>query len=460
VHALRVLLVFALCAAPALAGEAWREIGDGAARVAPPPTDWTARETRPAAGQSVLTMEAPEGAALVEAWVFPAEAGEANAPAVLSRAVTRWFAALNGPTGPAAGMPMRGTVDLLGCPGAEAVLSSRWRDAPARGSARILRVSEHQWAFAVGIAAASDRAGVEEVARVVGSLEPALPRFVDPTFQIADLDAPLARGEGEIPVRRADVLAVERAIEAAIGARLPLQERAALRQALSADLARGSATTRAGYRDVGAALRELQGRDPAEREATLAALGGRILTAVIERAKNERYEPAVAFAMWLDRAERIAVGEPGAGLAVHALESLMEHAAFLATIAGDRRIEPDAAVATGLLEALRARWPDLGEEERRALRGAGRSWARLRRAFDLAGPAERLAFRREVAARLVPGADVPEAADARALKAWMDALETAARGRLVDRAAALPAAARDALTAVLGVEDDDTALGW
>jgi hypothetical protein len=455
-----VLLLVAVLASPAAASEASRDLGDGAARIAGPAAGWTAREATPAAGQSVLRIEAPGGTARVEAWVFPAEPGEANPAAVLTQAVGRWIQALHGPTGPVAGMPTRRDVRPLGCPGAEATLSSRWRDAPARGNARLLRLSEHQWAFAVGLAAASDAAASEEVARLVGSLAPAAPRFVDPTFRLTDLDAPLTRTEGELPVRREDLFAVERVLEAAIGVRLPLQEREALRRTLSADLAQGSARTRAGYREVGAAVRALEGRDPAEREATLAAVGGRVLRAVIERAQAEQYAPAVALATWLDRAERIVVGEPGTGLPLHAVESLVEHAAFLATIAGDRTFEPATSDVVTLRDALRDRWDALPEPERTLLRQAGRSWARLRRAYDLATPAARLGFRREVAVRLAGDAPVPGTTEAPALKEWMDALDAPAREARFQRAAALRVAQRDALTALLEVEGDDGAFGW
>lgn len=450
-------LLVLLLASTASGGEAREPVGlKGAPGVFTPPAGtWKERAESLAAGQWFAEYEA--AAALMRVHVFPVKHGTDPEP-VLTQAIDTFFRGLDVH---GFGVPSRRAIDVWGCPGASASIMAQVGGRRVSGRAKIVLLGGHQWGFAIGYASSeATRAQREAVNAFVAGLEPREPVFYERRFHTPKAYERIAlRVPGDEPLTAGAFAAVERVIEAGIGARFPLAIMPPIREALVADAKKGTARTRAGYRATAEALEAAAGFDEAKRNANMRALGRRILEAILERA-NLGYAPALQFARAWHEFRGLRIGTEEDGLTAGDLANRIEMSEFLASVAADRELKAQGALRQGLVERVNERWKDIPKEERAGWRTIGALWSALRYAWDHAQPAGRLAFRRAVAAALHDGAATPGAAvrTERELKAWLAGLNRAgdreeAGAELLRNAFDLSLAERRALIDTLGVED-------
>lgn len=458
------LLLLATCvtAGEEPEGAATLALEGAPATVAQPSAAWTKRAQAPAPGQWFAEFRGPEDA-LLRVHVFPAL--QAAAPEkVLVQAVDTFFRSL-GVQG--FGLPTRKTLELWGWTAAEGNMLAMWAGTRVKGRARLVRVSAHQWAIALGIAPTRAKVQVHDaVVRWVRSLEPDVPRFYERRFhRPVQHEVVVVRRPEEEPVTVGHLASVQVLLEAGIGSRFPLALWPQVRGALQADAERGPPRTRTGFRESSEVLQQALALEPEKRGPTLRAMGKRILDAILARAK-EGYAPAVRIAFAWREMRQLSLGEAEDGLTTGALAHLVEMSEFLASIAADAEVRADVEVRKRLHARLAKRWPELAAEERKRLRASGETWAALRYAWDNATVKRRLAFRVVAAARLTPGSGDPEvdrtSPDARVLKRWLDGRpREGLSAALLDAAFDLDMAARQRLIDVLRVDDaDDLHVGW
>lgn len=429
------------------------------ATVRPPAGTWLVRTDRPGPDRWTEQLRRAADGVLLQAATFPVQDARSPMPVLITALDA--FVRSQGTEG--FGQKKRGGGLIRGAPAAWTGFVAVIGGVPQEGRARIVLLEPDRWALALGMAPTS--AGVDALALVeafVGSLQPTRAtfyarRFVDP----AALDAPTAHPSGEAPVTRRDIAAVQLVIELASGTRFPLAVQPKLRRALASEALQGSAASRASFRDVTEVLRETEGMDPAEREAGMASLGKRVLEQVFNRAM-EGYGPANAYRLAWTGMGKPSVGEGEDALTVAAVQSLAEMSAFLASLAADREVPATDERALAVKAVLVERFDELDADERADLARAGRLWAALRHAWDVATPEQRLAFRRAVLVALVDPEvreRVPPASDEFALLAFMHERADAGPTYAL-RAAALSAAEREALFALLDVDPTRHHLGW
>ncbi len=472
--AIAVLLLLAACGGEKKAGSPDPKVADmGAnpqaqetprapASYQPPAGRWKLRSDEPAPSQWYEEYAAEKGATVLRVNVFPVRSGR-DPSVTITRAVDIFVRSL-GTDG--VGFRQRGTRDVWGARGAEAAFSLVRNNVPLRGHARLILARDDMWAFAVGVTADDAPPAEHDVVEAFAkSLEPATPIFYARRFRsVEDMQAIVARAEGEPNVVFGHVMAVELVLEAGVGTRFPLATRSIVHEALRADAQAKLKQTRDAYRETHGALEKSKSLDPAVRLRGMRALGQRVLQALLERA-TAKYGPAVRYAGVWKRLRELALGSKDDGLTVGAAQCLHEMSAFLASLAADREVPTNATRSDRIVAALKERWSGLGKPAKEALRGTGTAWAGLRQAWDEAEPAARIDFRRAVALALAPADPPKEAADVaseRDLMSWMRSTTTPeALDALVMRAAALaPGARADLLDVLAKPTPSGWELGW
>ncbi len=431
------------------------------ARYTPPAGTWHVRSDSLAPGQWYEEYARKDAGMLLRVTVFPIRG--ARTPAVVVGLAIDTFLRSLGADGFGSGE--RRAFPVWGAPAAQSTWTAMVGGGRVLGEARLLRVSDEHWAFAVGVAPeGSPKQSTAIVRGFVSSLEPGHPVFYARRFAGgSDFELVVARAPGEVPVTLADVAAVELVLEAGVGTRFPLSTRPAMRGALREHAAEKDAQTRASFREVRGALDKSLGMAPDERVAGMRALGSRALQGLLTRA-TRGYAPARKIAAIWRRLREVVIGTPDNGLTVGDVRCLHEHAAFLASLATNREVRADVEREPAIAAELKRRWSGLATSDKRALRQAGVAWARLRKAWDEASVAQRTEVRSLVAAALAPAEQrEPVAAlpGPRELMQWMDAIGAEALDGFVLRAAALEPAELAALVAPLAAATGtDGSTGW
>jgi len=433
------------------------EAEGAAVRYRPPAGRWRVRASSDAPGQWYETYASTTSATRLRVFTFPVR--ESRDPAVLlSRAVDTFVRSL-GTDG--FGFRSRRALDIWGARAAEGAFAAVIDGLPMSGQGRLLLTSATTWAFAVGLADDAAAAERDVVRTFVTSLEPSEPILYARAFRSAeDLRKVVAHGGGEEDVLLSDVVAVALVLEAGIGARFPLSTREVIYAALSEDAQAETKTTRAAYRETGAAMQKARGLAADERMRGMRALGQRILPALLQRA-SAGYPPALKYRnVWM-RLRALAVGTKEDGLTVGAAQCLGERSAFLASLAADREVRNDVARTNRVVAALKTRWSTLSVEEKQALRTSGRTWAALRQAWDEATAEHRLGLRRATLVALSAPEnrkEIEALGGGRALLTYLRAHATDEDAeRYVQAAAVLP---RQAVVDLLGTLGQPTPGGW
>ncbi len=427
---------------------------EGVKAVVRAPEGWERAAQTPAAGEWRVVFRGPklaQGGAQCEARVFPVQGTEA-AVSVLMQAADQISRQVGGE---GFGVPQLRSLRLEGRAAAEAQLVVQAGQVRLEGAVRLLRAAGTAWALAWGLAPVDAPADVREVARgFASSLVPSEPAFYEPAPPAGEPEEALVSPPGEEPVRRRHIEAVIGALEAGAGLRLPQNARAEVLAVLRTDALEGGAATRKGYRDTARALHEALGQ-PAEEQLALRTSLGQGLLKNLEARQGSGHAPAQRVALILALGARPGVGNAEAGLTRFEVELILEGLAFLAALAADRALEPDATQRAGLREALSTRWEALDPEGRTALGRFADVAPDLLSAWGRATPDQRFALRAGVAALLLappaePAAPPPAPpADLKALRVCLDAstptpealfeaLVSAAPGELVRLTALLP----------------------
>lgn len=364
----------------------------------------------------------------------------------------------------------RRTSEVWGRPVADAAIQVSVKGKVARGRARLLLVTDRQWALAWGVVTAPEltRGTLAEIERFTRSLEPRDPTFYAPRFRNdAELARVVHRADGEPPITNAHLYAIASLIEAGLGRRFPLRTRANIEAMLLLDVQQGSKATRKGYREAGMDVANSMRLDPKARAERMQALGKRILEAIGARAKAG-YRPAIgARRIWLDDG-KVLGGEGPNALTEGVWQTQVEIATFLLSIARDAPAEVRSGELADHRRAAVTLWMEgqEGRSERRAF------WARLRHAWDTAAPAGRRAFRRAVLSALLmphPDPDVdaaqelgmPKALELRALKQWMRTHRAEyEKAWAFGAAVTMSLAMQQTLADALGVEAEGYQFGW
>ena len=439
---------------------------DGApATIVPPPGSWQHGTDNPAEDQWMAEWRDADDTVLLRAFTFPTQ-GTTDPVPVLMQAVDTFLRSL-GVDG--FGLPTRKARSLWGAPAADATLAAARGGVRIEGDARLLLAAPDRWALAVAFGPAdAPVTAKDQLHRFVRSLEPSAPRFYERIFRNElRLDEAAFQPKGEEPVTHRDIAAVLVLLQAGADARVPLATEATLNQALIDQARALKPEARQGYRDAAPAFPTWVDMPAEERAQGMRSLGARMLKGIFERA-NTGDMKAMQFANAWQYLGKIAVGTQADGLNVGQLTNLVEMSAFLASVAANRDVARADGLGTDvrdtLTKGLEERWATLSDEDKAALRRSGSQWARLRRAWDLATPEDRAAFRRAVVAELAEAEHQEHIArldPGRALMAWIE--EHAAPGQgatFVRRAFALSPAARAELIGLLAVEDRPFALGW
>ena len=331
----------------ARAGDLQRVELEGVKAVVRAPEGWERAAQTPAAGEWRVVFRGPklaQGGAQCEARVFPVQ-GTEEAASVLMQAADQISRQVGGE---GFGVPQLRSFRLEGRPAAEAQLVVQAGHVRLEGALRLLRAAGTAWALAWGLAPADAPAAVREVAGgFASSLVPSEPAFYGPAPPLGDPEEAITAPPGEEPVRRRHIEAVIGSLEAGAGLRLPRNARAEIATTLREDALHGGAAARAGYRDTARALHEGQGLPPEEQLLLRASIGRRILEALNKR-QESGYAPAQRLALIFALGQRPGAGTAEAGLTRFEVEIVIEGLAFLAALAADLAVEPDATQRAAL----------------------------------------------------------------------------------------------------------------
>lgn len=390
--------------------------------VTPPPAGWTPRVEVSAPGQWAVTWTAPGGEVVVQAIAFPHDGSPPGAlDALLRQAVDTAFLSMRVD---GVGMPVIGTIRILGMAGAEGDLEVAADGRRLGGHARLLQASPTHWAFAWGVARAEAEADLAHIKAFVGSLRPLHPILFTPTFHDpARDDDLLLQLRDEPPLLRRHMDATVRLAELALGGPLTLARREQFTTALLVEMARGPRALRDAVRAAEEAFAPQAGLRPEEQVAGRIQVGLALYRDHLDRRLRGDASAAPFLECWHE-AERLLAGEGAEGLKALHVDAGLEMAAFLGSVAADA----PRGVSEGERARLTAFWSQAFEGAEATQRALWRDlpvvWLRMRHHFDTASPPARRAFRRAVLEAVHPtevGATLPEDMDATALSAWIGA---------------------------------------
>lgn len=436
-----------------------------------PAGTWYVAEAEPVPGQWSLTLLGPagenrqtvqQGRSIAEVVSWPArDEMPKDAMQLLANALAL---ALDAKGYGGHGFPSLERLRFLGHDGAEAKIEVGAGGGVMAGFGRLFLPTPSHVAFAWILVPREDAEALVRARSFVESLRPREPRFLTPRFyDPAKSDDVLVEVPGEPPLRREHFAAMERLVEHAMGGPLPVAWREALRTALHRGALIGARAFRDALREsVSAFGPELGSEDEVVRQRRLAELGRTFVDSHIAR-RMEGDESAKPFLIVWHQASRALHRYPDFDLTARHVDSILEMASFLASLAGDRLLSIGAEERTQILERWRDTWADWSRERRARLQAAPAVWLRTRHAFDMAAGAERLAFRRALLEQFLPPervAGLAGVSTAEDLSTFMAAHSGPTPTDIADRWLDMKAEDSKALLEALGDDGNPVPLGW